>query len=198
MRFYYDNHFNFLGFSYNMSIFGVFAGVAAVIGGILLFTVFLPLYPLWYWLAMKNWDKVAETKPSDYFIHGSVKPRVFDMTKWEWKMLLCVWIFIAACLPFIIRHNAEKERLQKEADKAFVIERDRKEREWKNRYQMWLDGKISADELYHIEDYGSAKSVKRQQPDKDLEYYDEHFDDYHDDPEDGITYPDEVFDFYDD
>jgi hypothetical protein len=33
---------------------------------------------------------------------------------------------------------------------------------------------------------------------KELEYYDEHFDDYHDDPEDGITYPDDIFDYLDD
>lgn len=33
-------------------------------------------------------------------------------------------------------------------------------------------------------------------PDEDLDYFDTHFDDYFDDPEDGITYPDEFFDFY--
>ena len=34
-------------------------------------------------------------------------------------------------------------------------------------------------------------------PDPELEYFDEHFDDYYfDDPEDLSTYPDEIFDFY--
>lgn len=160
MRLYYDNHFNFLGFSYNMGFLGVFAGVVAFIGVILMITVFMPLYPLWYWLAMKNWDKAAETRQSDLFFHGSIKPRVFDMTKWEWKMLLAVWIFIAASMPLIISHNAEKERLQKEADKAILIERQRKERERDERHQMWLDGKIPSDELYQIEDYGKSSSDK--------------------------------------
>lgn len=128
--------------------------------------------------------------------HGSVKSGVFNMTKRKWKIFLAVMIFIAALLSFIISHNAEKERLQKEADKNLIIEREREERERKERYQMWSDDK--AEEVYHIEDCGKSSPSNCQEPDKELEYYDEHFDDYHDDPEDGITYPDEIFDFNDD
>lgn len=44
--------------------------------------------------------------------------------------------------------------------------------------------------------YPAVKYHFPNEPDAELTYFDEHFDDYFDDPEDGITYPDEIFDFY--
>ena len=115
MRFYYDNKFRFLGFSYNMSMFGVLAGVVALIGAILIILVFLPLYPLWYYLAMKKWDKLAVTNPRDIYFHFSgVKPRVFDMTRGEWKMLLVTWVLAVIMSTTTLILNHRKEMRQKE------------------------------------------------------------------------------------
>lgn len=145
---------------------------------------------------MKNWDKLSVVHPYDWFVHfWSGKPRVFDMTKWEWKALLVIWIFCSASIPFVISLKGENERLRRENDRSLVMQRERNEQE---RYQMRLDGEIPLDERYGINDKVSAKPVVRYQPSEELEYYDEHFDDYRDDPEDGVTYPDEIFDFYDD
>lgn len=191
--------FSFLGFSCDLSAFGVFSGVISVIMTVLCVISFVPLYPLWCWSALRNWDNLAVVNHNDGFVHfRSVKPRVFDMTKLDWKLFVVVWILIVGAIPVLISLDAKRERLQRENDRFFEMQRDRKEQQEKERYQMWLDGKITTEEMYGIKDNGSAKSVVRFQPSEELEYYDEHFDDYHDDPEDGITYPDDIFDFYDD
>jgi hypothetical protein len=59
-------------------------------------------------------------------------------------------------------------------------------------YQEWFD--YILDHLQEMQKY----KVSNGSYSKELEYYDEHFDDYHDDPEDGITYPDDIFDYLDD
>jgi hypothetical protein len=59
-------------------------------------------------------------------------------------------------------------------------------------YQEWFD--YILDHLQEMQKY----KVSNASYSKELEYYDEHFDDYHDDPEDGITYPDDIFDYLDD
>ncbi len=189
MRFFYDNKFNFLGFSYNMSVFGALAGVVAFIGMLLIMTVFMPLYPLWYYLAMKNWDKLVVTDPRDRFFHFSgVKPRVFDMTRFEWKMLLVTWIFAVIATIIIIVKGRETEKRQKELSKIEELRRDRKIREDSIRYLKWQRDNSN---------YNPANISKRSvAPSRELDYFERHRDDYLDDPEDILIYPDEIFDFY--
>ena len=189
MRFYYDNKFNFLGFSYNMSMFGMFAGVLALIGSLLIMLIFLPLYPLWYALAMKNWNKLVVTDPRDVLFHLSgIKPRVFSMTRFEWKMLLVVWIIAVIMAVTTALLNARNEKRQKEIDHIETLRREQKARKDSINYHKWLNGEISLDEAITLSNL----------PSDELEYFERLRDDYLDDPEDIISYPDEIFDFYED
>ena len=185
-----DKRFSFLGFSCDLSRFGMFAAVIAVILDVLCVVLFVPLYPLWCWSALKNWKKLS------YVTYWSNTTRVLNMTKLEWWVLLVTWIIIVASIPFVISLQTEKEQREQEADRLFIMERDRQEREYNERHQRMLDSIYSSRDRSGTKNHGSP--IRRHQPDMELEYYDEHFDDYHDDPEDGITYPDEIFDFYDD
>lgn len=60
--------------------------------------------------------------------------------------------------------------------------------------QEWYDYII--DHLEEMQKYKVTNSSPSYSD--ELEYYDEHFDDYYDDPEDGITYPDDIFDYLQD
>lgn len=191
MRFYYDNKFNFLGFSYSMSMFGVLAGVVALIGSILIMLFFIPLYPLWYYLAMKNWDRLVVTDPNDKYFHIlGVKPRVFSMTRLEWKMLLVTWVICGIMGGITVVLNAKKEKRQKELDRIEMIQRERKAREDSIRYFKWLNGEIELNPARRV--------TPTQSPSEELEYFERNRDDYLDDPEDILRYPDEIFDFYED
>lgn len=191
MRFYYDNKFNFLGFSYSMSMFGVLAGVVALIGSILIMLFFIPLYPLWYYLAMKNWDRLVVTDPNDKYFHIlGVKPRVFSMTRFEWKMLLVTWVICGIMGGITVVLNAKKEKRQKELDRIEMIQRERKAREDSIRYFKWLNGEIELNPARRV--------TPTQSPSEELEYFERNRDDYLDDPEDILRYPDEIFDFYED
>lgn len=191
MRFYYDNKFNFLGFSYSMSMFGVLAGVVALIGSILIMLFFIPLYPLWYYLAMKNWDRLVVTDPNDKYFHiRGVKPRVFSMTRFEWKMLLVTWVICGIMGGITVVLNAKKEKRQKELDRIEMIQRERKAREDSVRYFKWLNGEIELNPARRV--------TPTQSPSEELEYFERNRDDYLDDPEDILRYPDEIFDFYED
>lgn len=191
MRFYYDNKFNFLGFSYSMSMFGVLAGVVALIGSILIMLFFIPLYPLWYYLAMKNWDRLVVTDPNDKYFHIlGVKPRVFSMTRLEWKMLLVTWVICGIMGGITVVLNAKKEKHQKELDRIEMIQRERKAREDSIRYFKWLNGEIELNPARRV--------TPTQSPSEELEYFERNRDDYLDDPEDILRYPDEIFDFYED
>lgn len=106
------------------------------------------------------------------------------MTKREWILLLCALAITSACLGLIITHNSEKDLFQNNDEQENSLKHAQRE----------LVIRRHADKLQD----DSFNVILPVLPDKDLEYYDEHFDDYHDDPEDGITYPDEIFDFLDD
>lgn len=96
MRFYFNDKAKFMGFSYGVS---GFSSILYAIGFILCITLFLPLYPVWYYFAMKYWDKLVVVDPTyDTLYHGKVKPRVFDMSKGQWKFILGIWFFGAITL----------------------------------------------------------------------------------------------------
>lgn len=100
MRLFFNNKFQFMGFSYGVPGISI---ILVLLGAILLITLFLPLYPIWYFLVMKYWDKLVVVNPDDQFYHISgVKPRVADMTRFQWKMLLWVWFIVVITLIFCI------------------------------------------------------------------------------------------------
>jgi hypothetical protein len=100
MRIYFNNKFDFKGFSFGMGGLGI---ILVLIGGILFITLFLPFYPIWYFIVMNHWDEWAEENPSDYLLHFSgVKPRVMDMTKWQWHLVLGIWFFSVISLLILL------------------------------------------------------------------------------------------------
>lgn len=112
MRVYFDRNFGFRGFSYSLAWFGKLYGWFCVVVGVLWLLLYLPAYPIMFYFVMKNWDKWAVTNQSDLIFHPftGIKPRVFSMTKGEWKMLMWTWLFAIICLTIItIKENDKTE-----------------------------------------------------------------------------------------
>lgn len=100
MRLFFNDKFQFMGFSYGVSGLSI---ILVILGAILCITLFLPLYPLWYFLAMRYWDKLVVVDPGyDMIYHGKTKPRVADMSKGQWMMLLWVWFIVVITLIFCL------------------------------------------------------------------------------------------------
>jgi hypothetical protein len=99
--------------------------------------------------------------------------------------------FLTAC----ILSTCEKKR-QPQVNQEELRMKAQKDSIEKARYYEWLYGGSEPDSAECKGD--KSHKVSSTSYSKELEYYDEHFDDYHDDPEDGITYPDDIFDYLDD
>ena len=163
--------------------------------------VFAFLYPLWYGIVMCNWRKFAKEETSLGY-HGLVKPKigVMGMTRSSWHALFLVWIIVAGIAIFYSKRKAESERVMAEESRRYEEQMRLFEEKRVREHQQWLQGLKNAEDTTK----GSHTHVTNFHPElfesgsDELEYYDTHFDDYWDDPEDGITYPDDIFDFYND
>lgn len=106
-----------------------------------------------------------------------------------------LYLFLIIGLPIIFVHLAETDRKQKAHDAARDQQYLEQQREDSLRRELLRTERQS---LIDPRDPTAPSPFSVQTPDRDLDYYDNNYDDYRDDPSDALTYPDEIFDAYSD
>lgn len=172
-------------FEYRVFQFLTYLGI---LGYTILWFICMFLWPVYYFYKLYRYLKHDEKMGGE------------DEGYYPWGVRYgCLWntlIFIGlyVIMPFKIVEASDKERAEREQIKKPKIEQI-----YVTPYNPVESFKYerATDDNNLSSTYSSITSrINRMSvSDPALEYFEEHLDDYYDDPEDGVTYPDEIFDF---
>ena len=174
-------------FEYRIIQFFLYLGI---VGYTILWFLCMFLWPLYYMYRLYRFLKYDERMGGDeegYYPWG-VRYGVV------WNTLIFIGFYVI--MPFKIVETSDKERAERErirkpkTEQIYVTPYKPSDSFSNNHTSAGIDeNNLSSYSLY------DTKADRISGSDKELEYFEEHLDDYYDNPEDGLMYPDEILDF---